>query len=62
VHIDDSLLDATRKGTYGPVIEEDFALNLPTSTVPVDAYQRFVDNVRAVDDGFMAGTRVQVKP
>lgn len=62
VRIEDARLEALRKGTYGPVIEEDFALSLPTGTVPAEAYQGFVDNVRSIDDGFMAGTRVRVNP
>lgn len=62
VRIEDARLEALRKGSYGPVIEEDFALSLPTGTVPAEAYQGFVDNVRSIDDGFMAGTRVRVKP
>jgi hypothetical protein len=62
VRVGDTHLEATRKGSYGPVIEEDFMLSLPTGTVPADAYQVFVEKVRAIDDGFMAGTRVRVKP
>lgn len=62
VRIEDPRLEAVRKGTYGPVIEEDFALSLPTGTVPAEAYQGFVEKVRSIDDGFMAGTRVRVKP
>jgi hypothetical protein len=62
VRIDDPRLEAARKGTYGTVIEEDFALSLPTGTVPAEAYQGFVEKVRSIDDGFMAGTRVRVKP
>lgn len=62
VRIDDARLDATRKGNYGPVIEEDFTLSLPTGTVPAEAYPSFVEKVRVIDDGFMAGTRVKVKP
>lgn len=62
VGVKDVGIQAVRKGTYGPVIEEDFTLSLPTGTVAAEAYQGFVDNVRAIDDGFMAGTRVKVKP
>jgi hypothetical protein len=62
VRIEDALVEAVRKGTYGPVIEEDFALSLPTGAVPAEAYQDFVNKVRSIDDSFMAGTRVRVKP
>ena len=43
---------------HGAVIEEDFALSLPTGTVSTDEYKAFVERVQAVDDGFMAGIRV----
>lgn len=62
VRVDDPRLEAVRKGNYGAVIEEDFSLSLPTGTVPAEAYQGFVEKVRSIDDGFMAGTRVRVKP
>lgn len=62
VRLEGGGLEATRKGTYGAVIEEDFALSLPTGTVQADAYQGFVEKVRAIDDSFMEGTRVRVKP
>lgn len=55
-------LEASRKGNYGPRIDEDFVLSLPTGTVDASAYAGFVEHVRAIDDGFMAGTRVRVKP
>jgi hypothetical protein len=42
----------------GQVLEEDFALSLPTGTVPAGRYQAFVEKVQAIDDGFMAGTRL----
>jgi hypothetical protein len=62
VRLEGGGLEAARKGTYGAVIEEDFALSLPTGTVQADAYQGFVEKVRAIDDSFMEGTRVRVKP
>ena len=62
VGVADAGLSAARKGTYGAVIEEDFTLNLPTGTVSAEAYQGFVALVRAIDDSFMAGTRVREKP
>lgn len=45
----------------GNVITEDFRLSLPTGTIPANAYQTFVENVHAIDDGFLAGIRVEVK-
>ncbi|MRG94023.1 hypothetical protein [Polyangium spumosum] len=56
-------LAASREGTYeAGVIEEAFVLDLPTGTVAASDYDNFVERVRAVDDGFMAGTRVKVSP
>jgi hypothetical protein len=56
-------IEATRKGSLsGNVMEEDFALSLPTGTVTADGYQGFVEEVHAIDDGFMAGARVRVGP
>jgi len=56
-------LTANRKTTIvGQVLEDNFTLSLPTGTVAADSYPLFVEKVQAVDDGFMAGTRVQVKP
>lgn len=61
VRVEDARLQASRKGTYAQVIEEDFALSLPTGTVAIDAYKGFVERVQAVDSGFMAGIRVEAK-
>lgn len=56
-------LTASRKTTSaGLVLEDSFTLSLPTGTVAADSYPLFVSKVQAVDNGFMAGTRVQVKP
>ena len=56
-------LTASRKATVqGLVVEDNFVLSLPTGTVAAANYPDFVGKVQAVDDGFMAGTRVQVKP
>jgi hypothetical protein len=56
-------LTASRKGTVtGQVIEDSFVLSLPTGTVAADGYQAFVEKVQAVDNGFMAGMRIKVKP
>jgi len=46
----------------GSVITEDFRLSVPTGTVTAGAYQKFVDDVHAIDDGFLSGIRVEVKP
>ncbi|WP_437621360.1 hypothetical protein [Sorangium sp. So ce1151] len=58
VRVEDAGLAASRKGSYGAAIEEDFALSLPTGTVAIDEYRAFVERVQAVDSGFMAGIRV----
>ncbi|WP_437732809.1 hypothetical protein [Sorangium sp. So ce1335] len=58
VRVEHAGLTASRKGSYGAVIEEDFALSLPTGTVAADAYRAFVERVQVVDSGFMAGIRV----
>ncbi|AUX47784.1 uncharacterized protein SOCE26_093080 [Sorangium cellulosum] len=58
VRVEHAGLEASRKGSYGAVIEEDFALSLPTGTVAADEYKAFVERVQAVDSGFMAGIRV----
>jgi hypothetical protein len=61
VSVDGPLLRADRKTEVtGKVIEDDFALSLPTGTVDASGYQAFVTRVQAVDAGFMAGTRVTV--
>ncbi len=44
-----------RQGNH---LEEDFRLSLPTGTVAAGRYQAFVGKVQAIDDGFMAGTRI----
>lgn len=46
----------------GGAIEEEFVLDLPTGTVSAEEYEKFVQNVRTVDDGFLAGTRIRVTP
>jgi hypothetical protein len=43
----------------GQTLEEDFTLSLPTGTVAASRYQAFVAKVQAIDDGFMAGTRIK---
>ena len=44
----------------GNHLEEDFRLSLPTGTVAASRYPAFVGKVQAIDDGFMAGTRIQI--
>jgi hypothetical protein len=54
-------LRAERRGkVVGTSIEEDFTLSLPTGTVSAEAYPQFLEQLRVVDDGFMAGARVRV--
>ena len=63
VSVKDARIEAIRKGTIkGQVIEEDFTFSLPTGTVTAGDYQRFVEKVHVIDDGFMSGARVKVKP
>jgi hypothetical protein len=58
----DANVSARRRLTQkGQTLEEDFALSLPTGTVSASRYKAFVEKVQAIDDGFMAGTRVHVK-
>jgi hypothetical protein len=62
VEVSDPSIQARRSlSVHGAAFEEDFALSLPTGTVPASRYQAFVEKVQAVDDGFMAGTRLRVK-
>ena len=63
VRVSDVRVQAQRKTTVsGSRVEEDFTLNLPTGTVTPAAYQAFVGQVQTIDDGFLAGLRVRVKP
>jgi hypothetical protein len=64
VSVDVPRIRATRKVVHdgGRVLEDDFTLNVPTGTVDAEAYQALVDKIHTVDDGFMAVTRVRVKP
>ncbi len=56
-------LHAARSIKYeGGAIDEEFVLDLPTGTVSPDEYEKFVQNVRSVDDAFLAGTRVRIQP
>jgi hypothetical protein len=63
VSVKHARIEANRKGALaGSAVEEDFSLSLPTGTVAADGYAEFVEKVHAIDDGFMAGARVRVKP
>lgn len=54
-------LRAERRGkVVGTTIEEDFTLSLPTGTVSAEVYPQFLEQLRVVDDGFMAGARVRL--
>lgn len=56
-------LSASRNVTLtGNVIDEVFSLDLPTGTVSTGDYDAFAARIRAVDDGFLAGTHVRVSP
>ena len=44
----------------GRVLEDDFTLDVATGTVPAPDYDAFVEVTRAVDDGFLASTRVAI--
>jgi hypothetical protein len=62
VEVNDPHVQARRRVTAGPTsLEEDFTLSLPTGTIGASHYPAFVEKVQAIDDGFMAGTRVRVK-
>jgi hypothetical protein len=52
-------LDASRKITVaGNVIEDDFALGLPTGTVAAGEYAAFVADLHRTDDAFLAATHI----
>jgi hypothetical protein len=56
-------LGARRKlAAQGDTITEEFTMTLPTGTVGADQYRAFLDDVQAVDSGFLAAIRVRVKP
>ncbi len=63
IQIQDPHVAASRTLTAnGGAIEDRFVLSVPTGTIAADQYQAFVQKVQAIDDAFMAGTRVKVKP
>ncbi len=54
---------AKRKLTnQGDTITEEFTITVATGTVGAEKYRAFLDEVQAVDSGFLAATRVRVKP
>lgn len=56
-------LTAARKvAVEAGVVIEEYEMSLPTATVPAADYAAFVGSAHAVDDGFQAGVRVEVKP
>jgi hypothetical protein len=48
-----------RTQATGAVLEDDFTLSLPTGTVAAGDYGAFALQVRAIDDAFLSGTRVE---
>jgi hypothetical protein len=48
---------ARRARVVGKTLEEDFTLSLPTGTIPIQRYARFVATLRNIDDAFLATTR-----
>jgi hypothetical protein len=45
----------------GGVLTEVFDMNVSTGTIDQAAYRTFLGEVRAIDSGFLAGTRVRVR-
>ena len=43
----------------GNVVEEEYALTIPTGTVPVEEFDAFAATARKVDDAFLSGIRVK---
>jgi hypothetical protein len=59
VEIKDDNVEALRHGKLdGGVLEEEFALSIPTGTLDTARYEQFADKAHRVDDGFQAATRV----
>jgi hypothetical protein len=59
----DPVLSAKRRIAVSPsAVEDDFTLSITTGTVKVDAYAAFASDAHAVDDGFLASTRVKPAP
>jgi hypothetical protein len=62
LEVADPSIQARRKMTVSATgLEEDFSLSLPTETIPASRYPAFAERAQAIDDGFMAGTRIRVK-
>jgi hypothetical protein len=60
ISVHDPRISASRTAHHeGNTLEESFRLSLPTGTVPASAYEDFVRHAHTIDDGFLAGTRVE---
>ncbi len=61
--VKDGVLAAQRRIAVGPgAIEDDFSLSVTTGTVDASAYAGFATDAHAVDDGFLASTRLKPAP
>jgi hypothetical protein len=57
--VTDEHLQASRKGKLSPgVLEEDFALSIPTGTLDTGRYREFAQSAHRIDDAFQAATRI----
>jgi hypothetical protein len=58
-----NVLAAKRKIAVAPnAVEDEFSLSVTTGTVGADAYKAFAADAHAIDDGFLASTRVKPGP
>jgi hypothetical protein len=48
----------SKSGTGGPILEEDFRLDVATGTVETSQYPAFVRHARSIDAAFLASTRL----
>jgi hypothetical protein len=67
VRIHTSLIDASRDATAASLsgtnaIDEDFSLSVSTGTIGKADYPAFVGAAHAIDDGFLASTRIAAEP
>ncbi len=61
--VKDGVFTARRQIAIAPnAVEDDFALSVATGTVGADAYAGFSADAHAIDDGFLASTRVKPSP
>ncbi len=61
--VKDTVLSAERKVSVAPnAVEDEFTLSVSTGTVGADAYAGFSADAHAIDDGFLASTRVKPAP